>query len=140
MTKVKLIDGQEISLYLDRTKCCENLFKSSNNEINFRGMHEECYSSIQKTDAEMRKDLYSNIILSGGNTNFRGLPERLTKEIQKLTPSSAYNKVKVIALPERKFSTWMGASILCSLSNFQSMWITKDEFRENKEKIHERCL
>ena len=52
---------------------------------------------------------------------FEGLPERLTKEIQKLTPSAESNKVKVIALPERKYATWIGASILRSLSNFQCM-------------------
>ena len=122
--KVKLPDGEEITLETERLKCPESLF-----------------ASIQQIDVEIRKDLYSNIILAGGNTMFEGLPERLTKEIQKLTPSAASNKVKVIALPERKYATWIGASILSSLSNFQCMWITRAEYKETGESIvHKKCL
>ena len=61
---------------------------------------------------------------------YQGLPERLTKEVQKLTPSASSNKVKVVAMPERKYATWIGGSILSSLSNFQCMWITKGEYDE----------
>ena len=110
-------------------------------ESNIKGLHDECCASIQQIDVEIRKDLYSNIILAGGNIMFEGLPERLTKEIQKLTPSAASNKVKVIALPERKYATWIGASILSSLSNFQCMWITRAEYKETGESIvHKKCL
>ena len=106
-----------------------------------KGLHDECCASIQQIDVEIRKDLYSNIILAGGNTMFEGLPERLTKEIQKLTPSAASNKVKVIALGERKYATWIGGSILSSLSNFQYMWISKAEYDEvGKSIVHKKCF
>ena len=65
---------------------------------------------------DVRKDLYTNIILSGGNTMFTGIGDRLSKEITKLVPSSI--KVKVISPPERKFYAWIGGSILASLSTF----------------------
>merc|ERR1712090_65871 len=32
--------------------------------------------------------------------------------------------------PERKYSVWIGGSILASLSTFQQMWITKQEYDE----------
>ena len=142
--KVKLPDGEELTLETERLKCPEALFRPNFlnlPESNMKGLHDECCASIQQIDVEIRKDLYSNIILSGGNTMFEGLPERLTKEIQKLTPSAASNKVKVIALPERKYATWIGASILSSLSNFQCMWITRAEYKETGESIvHKKCL
>ena len=38
-------------------------------------------------------------------------------------------KIKVVAPPERKYSVWIGGSILSSLSTFQSMWVKKEEYR-----------
>jgi len=54
--------------------------------------------------------------MSGGTTMFPGIPERLSKELTSLAPSSM--KIKVVAPPERKFSVWIGGSILSSLSTF----------------------
>jgi actin-related protein len=94
-----------------------------------------------KSEMDIRAELYSNIILSGGTTMLPGLPERLTREIQKLAPSATSQKVKVIAMPERKFSVWVGGSILSSLSNFQVMWITKSEYDESGPQIvHRKCF
>ena len=69
-----------------------------------------------KCDVDVRKDLYSNIVLSGGSTMYTGIAERLNKEVVALAPSAM--KIKVIAPPERKFSVWIGGSILSSLSTF----------------------
>lgn len=44
-------------------------------------------------------------------------------QITALAPSSM--KVKIVAPPERKYSVWIGGSILASLSTFQQMWISK---------------
>lgn len=80
------------------------------------GIHDLSYKSIMKADIDVRKDLYSNIVMSGGTTMFPGIPERLSKELTTLAPSTM--KVKVVAPPERKFSVWIGGSILSSLSTF----------------------
>jgi actin len=69
-----------------------------------------------RCDVDVRKDLYSNIVMSGGSTMFNGIAERLNKEVLALAPSSM--KIKVIAPPERKYSVWIGGSILSSLSTF----------------------
>jgi len=47
---------------------------------------------------------------------FTGIAERINKEMVALAPSSM--KIKVIAPPERKYSVWIGGSILSSLSTF----------------------
>ena len=69
---------------------------------------------------------------------FDCLPERLSKEIQKLAPSTSSASVKVIAMPERNYSAWIGSSILSSLGNFQIMWITKTEYDEAGPQIVQR--
>jgi actin len=80
------------------------------------GIHELTFKSIMKCDIDVRKDLYGNIVMSGGTTMFAGIPERLSKEVTALAPSTM--KIKVVAPPERKFSVWIGGSILSSLSTF----------------------
>ncbi len=59
---------------------------------------------------------------------YPGISDRMQKEITALAPSSM--KVKIIAPPERKYSVWIGGSILASLSTFQQMWISKQEYDE----------
>ena len=54
---------------------------------------------------------------------YPGIADRMQKEITALAPSSM--KVKIIAPPERKYSVWIGGSILASLSTLQQMWISK---------------
>jgi len=54
--------------------------------------------------------------MSGGTTMYTGIAERLNKEMTSLAPSSV--KIKIVAPPERKYSVWIGGSILSSLSSF----------------------
>merc|ERR1712014_474831 len=81
----------------------------------------------------------NNIVISGGTTMFPGISERMSKEITALAPASI--KVKIVAPPERKYSVWIGGSILASLSTFQSMWISKEEYDESGPSIvHRKCF
>jgi len=83
--------------------------------------------------------LYSNVVLSGGTTMYENLEHRLQKELSTLAPPSV--KIKVVAPPERKYSVWIGGSILSSLSTFQQMWITKEEYDESGPSIvHRKCF
>ena len=103
------------------------------------GFHELVYGSILKCDIDIRKDLYSNIVMSGGTTMFPGIAERLSKEVTSLAPTTM--KVKVVAPQERKFLVWIGGSILSSLSTFQTLWITKQEYEETGASIvHKKCF
>ena len=81
-------------------------------------MSDLCHKSVMDCDVDIRRDLYQNVILSGGSTLFRGLPERLQKELDAVCPQA--NMVKIIAYPDRYYSVWTGGSSLCSLSTFES--------------------
>merc|ERR1719438_466477 len=104
-----------------------------------QGVHETTYNSIMKCDVDIRKDLYATTVLSGGTTMFAGIADRMTKELTALAPSTM--KIKIIAPPERKYSVWIGGSILASLSTFQAMWISKQEYDESGPAIvHRKCF
>jgi len=91
------------------------------------------------TNLRKQLDLYANVVLSGGTTMFAGIGERMTKELTALAPSTM--KIKVVAPPERKYSVWIGGSILSSLSTFQQMWISKGEYDESGPTIvHRKCF
>ncbi|CAE7912554.1 unnamed protein product, partial [Symbiodinium necroappetens] len=87
------------------------------------GIHDTTFRSIMRCDLDVRRDLFSNIVLSGGSTMFPGIGERMTKELSALAPSTV--RIKVVVPPERKYSVWIGGSILSSLTTFQRMWISK---------------
>ncbi|CAG8529397.1 16525_t:CDS:2 [Cetraspora pellucida] len=135
----ELPDGQVIATGNGRFRVPEALFQPSFLGIEAAGIHETIYNSIMKCDVDIHKDLYGNIALSGGNTMFPGFADRLKKEITALAPSSM--KIKVIAIPERRYSSWIGGSILASLSTSQQMWITKQEYEEcGPSIVHRKCL
>merc|ERR1712203_259018 len=102
------------------------------------GIHETTYNSIMKCDVDIRKDLYANVVLSGGSTMYPGIADRM-QEITALAPNTM--KIRIIAPPERKYSVWIGGSILASLSTFQQMWISKQEYDESGPSIvHRKCF
>lgn len=123
----ELPDGQVITIGNERFRAPEALFQPSVLGLETAGVHETTYNSFMKCDVDIRKDLYGNIVCSGGTTMYPGMADRMQKEITALAPSSM--KVKIVAPPERKYSVWIGGSILASLSTFQQMWISKyDKF------------
>jgi actin-related protein len=133
-----LPDGLEVTLGIDRMKIPEILFNPSLLNADCLSVHQGIFNSIDNCEAEIRKDLYANIVLSGGTTMFRGLPERIEKEVVALAQPSM--KVKVIATPGRKNSVWLGGSILASLDAFPHMCVTNEEFHEEGASIvHRKC-
>jgi len=135
----ELPDGQVITIGNERFRSAEALFQPSFLGMEIAGVHEAIFSSILKCDIDIRKDLYANNVMSGGSTMFPGIADRMQKEITAMAPSTM--KIKIIAPPERKYSVWIGGSILASLSTFQTMWITKAEYDESGPSIvHRKCF
>ncbi|RVD88158.1 uncharacterized protein DFL_002353 [Arthrobotrys flagrans] len=135
----ELPDGQVITIGNERFRAPEALFQPSVLGLESGGIHVTTFNSIMKCDVDVRKDLYGNIVMSGGTTMYPGIADRMQKEITALAPSSM--KVKIIAPPERKYSVWIGGSILASLSTFQQMWISKQEYDESGPSIvHRKCF
>jgi len=92
-------------------------------------LHESIIKAISSCDMNLHRDLYNNIILSGGSTNFPGLKERLILELSKIVPNSM--EVNIFAPPERELSTWVGGSIIGSLPSFSQIAMTKEQFIES---------
>jgi actin-related protein len=134
----ELPDGQVITIGAERFRCPETLFQPAFVGMESDGIHKLTFNSIQKCDVDIRKDLYNNIVMSGGTTMYQGIAERMQSEIKSLAPDSM--TIKIIAPPERKYSVWIGGSILASLSTFADMWISKDEYDEAGPGIvHRKC-
>ena len=135
----ELPDGQVITVGNERFRCPETLFKPSFIGLEQAGIHQATYDSIMKCDVDIRKDLYGNTVMSGGTTMFDGIDTRMAKELTALAPPTM--QIKVVAPPERKYSVWIGGSILSYLSTFQTMWITKQEYDESGPSIvHRKCF
>lgn len=142
----ELPDGNEIQIGSDRFKVPEVLFQPKLLS-SFKGLEtvqgydgsqavasipELVLDSVGKCDVDVRRDLYSGIILTGGTSLFTSLRERLEREVGELAAQNA--KVKVTSpanTMERRFSVWLGGSILASLGSFQQMWMSKQEYEEH---------
>jgi len=134
----ELPDGQQIEVGNERFRCPEVLFKPSLVGMEQDGIDKLVYKSIMKCDIDIRSDLYKNIVMSGGTTMFRQADDRLKLEMTNQAPNAM--EIKVIAPPERKYSVWIGGSILSSLSTFEDMWVTKEEYDESGPSIvHRKC-
>ncbi|KRX51869.1 Actin, acrosomal process isoform, partial [Trichinella sp. T9] len=125
-TSYQLPDGNVIKIGSERFRCPEALFQPSLLGLECCGLHETINISIMKCDLDLRSQLYENVILSGGSTMFPGTEHRMTKELRIHTP------------PERKYSVWIGGSIMASLSAFQNMWISYKDYEEHGSAIVHR--
>lgn len=152
----ELPDGQVITIGTERFQTVESLFSASVMGLDVPGLQVTAFNSIMSCDVDIRKDLWANVVLvsrspycykeiltisyqAGGTMMYPGIADRIHKELTALHLSNV--KVNVIAPPERKYSTWVGGSILASLSTFQQMWISKEEYNESGPSIvHRKCL
>ncbi|XP_017033979.1 actin, cytoplasmic 1-like [Drosophila kikkawai] len=125
----ELPDGKVITIGKERFRCPEIVFRPG-------GIHEVIYDAIMKCDMATRKDLFANIVLSGGTTTCPGFANRVKKEITALVPSTI--EVKVTAKPQHKNSVWIGGSILASQPTFQQMCVSKQEFDDSGPSIVRR--
>ncbi|XP_011784887.1 PREDICTED: actin, alpha skeletal muscle-like [Colobus angolensis palliatus] len=104
------------------------------------GIRETTFNSIMKCDVDIRKDLHISTVLSGGTTMYPDHRGQDAEEGDHLALAPSTMKIKIIAPPERKYSVWIGTSILASLSTFQQIWISKQEHDESGPSIaHCKC-
>ncbi|KAJ6437223.1 actin-1 [Purpureocillium lavendulum] len=129
-----LPDGHRLKIGPERFRAPEILFDPEIIGLEYQGVHQIVVDAINRTDLDLRKSLYSNIVLSGGSTLTKGFGDRLLTELQKLAVKDM--RIKIFAPPERKYSTWIGGSILAGLSTFRKMWVSIDDWHENPDIIH----
>ena len=114
---VKRVDGTQEKLNIDQP-----------------GLHHCVFKSIMKTNTEVRSEMFSNIVLAGGNTLFEKFNQRLTNEIHLLAPPTKTD-IKVFDNKERIYSSWIGGSIIGHMETFQHLCISRKDFEENGSKI-----
>lgn len=135
----ELPDGQKIRVGDVVIRTPECLFSPAMLGLDVPGIHRVIFGSVQKSDLDLRRELFENVTLSGGSTMFDGLQERLNKELSALVPPNV--KVKIIAPMERKYSVWMGGAVLATLATFQAAWILKQDYAETGTSIvHRKCF
>lgn len=89
------------------------------------------HSLSEILDADIRKELISNIILTGSSSLFPGMEKRLSLELTLTLPGMYKNRVICSKNSvENRCSAWIGGSILSSLGSFQQMWLSKREYDE----------
>lgn len=143
----ELPDGQEIQVGADRFTVPEVMFNPSllsrfgdvGKNVQPLGGAESLQSlpsvisdCISRCDIDLRRELYGGIVLTGGTALFSSLRDRIEKELAEGAPQMV--KVKVTSPTnsvERRYSTWIGGSILASLGTFQQMWMSKQEYKES---------
>jgi len=124
-------DGSTLSFESERFKCPEVLFSPNIIGKQYEGIHTICNDTIKNLDIDIRKEIYSNIVLAGGNTMFPGIRERFLKEIKKINNDNISKKIEKIHAPEKgNLSAWIGGSLISSLDSFKEYIITKDEYDE----------
>ena len=133
-----LPDGEVIDVGIERFLAPESFFNPSVLGKELDPLDDVLVDAINECDVDLRRELFSNIVLSGGSTMFPGIKERLAKEIKELIPDSV--DVRILSPPERMYSVWIGGSILSSLKTFSKMWITRREYKELGPGVIHRCF
>lgn len=142
ITKEQYVLPDKTVIYLgkERIKCPEAMFKPSLIGWEQEGIHYTVIQSIQKCDPDITKELQGNIVMSGGNTMFNHMSQRLGKELENLSAPTA--KISVHAPPERKHSVWIGGAILSSIAQFNRIWMTSQQYKEfgSSALVHAKCF
>jgi actin, other eukaryote len=126
----RLPDGDMIELGLERFTVPELLFKPNLFNLEEKSLPDAILDVINKCDVDTRTDLLENIFLSGGSSVFPQLELRLQNELEIGIAQRGIDMrtPRIIAPKERFFSCWIGGSILASLPEFESSWVTRPQY------------
>ena len=111
-----------------RFKASEIIFNPKIVDCPDPGIAQMAFDSIDKCDADLKINLYNNIVLAGGSTMMPGFRDRFEDEILKHAENSAKTDINVFADLHRKSAAWMGGSMIASFSTFKDMCITNEEY------------
>lgn len=131
--------------HAERAKIPEALFDLKHADLNEEerasliNVAQIALMSCGMCDVEIRPSLYSNLMVTGGNSLIMGFTDRLNHDLAQKCLST--QKIRVSSAPttaERRFGAWIGGSIVSSLGTFQQLWISKGEYEESGRQIVER--
>ena len=137
----ELPDDQNIIISREYYDVPELLFKNSERDQDPMPIQKSIAVAMEKIPLDKRKDILSNIILSGGTANLHGLVDRLQKILisESQEDSSSFGKIKICGNKlERQHSNWLGASVIASMNIFKGLLMTKREYEEHGSQLIER--
>lgn len=89
--------------------------------------------SIKKTvidNEEIKNLMFSNIVLAGGTSMMKGFPNKIQKYLPSLLDNTDPNSIFIVDDNQRHLSTWIGASMISSMSTFSKLLINKETLLE----------
>ena len=130
-----LPDGSCISIGEERIIAPEMLFYPEYIGKEYLGFADMIMSSIDKIDVDLKKNSYENIWLSGGNTSFKELKEKLVDELK----NKLDRKIGINVYENEKIKPqhrcWVGGNIISILEIFKKMWVTRNDWNEKGSEI-----
>lgn len=133
---LRLPDGNIVVVGDEATSAPELMFKPELVKKSYSGLHELLYESLSRCEEKYRSRLLSNIVLTGGNSLLPGFDKRLEAELSKMVGDGDKNRVRVTSQKGRENFTWKGGVHLSSLSSFQGLWLTKQDYMETGANIN----
>ena len=121
----ELPDKNKIRLSSELYKHAESIYKPNLNDN--PSILQLINESLSKCDSDIIEEIQENICLIGGTTLYNGYFERLELE---LSQRKENNSFRLNSSAERQYSSWIGGSIVSSLSNFNSMWVSRQNYDE----------
>mmetsp|Transcript_31319 Transcript_31319/g.71501 ORF Transcript_31319/g.71501 Transcript_31319/m.71501 type:complete len:401 (-) Transcript_31319:58-1260(-) len=129
----ELPDGKIIQVSRDiRMGAPEILFGGVDNQP---GMQKICLDAINTCDLDFKKDLVKSLVVAGGSSMLPGLAPRLRTELSRLLPADLAAQVDICVDSQRKYAAWIGGSMFASLSTFDQVAITRQEFEDGKSDV-----
>ena len=118
----------------ERFSVPEVIFTPQDIGINEAGLPEAIWQSVNKCPKLFEKQLYKNVIISGGNTLLRGFKDRLEFDLQGFKPNECTAEVNELQTPQH--AAWKGLKTFCSnKTNFEDFVVTKREYQEEGFRI-----
>ena len=130
-----------ISIDSERWRCCEVLFDPKLIDVEEYGVDKLIFDAVMKCDANVREELFANIVLTGATSVLPGLGDRIVNGLRKLVPDSVVVQIAQTSDHQKKNGVFIGASLLSQEKDFMSRCIVKDEYDEfGPTLIHKKCL
>mmetsp|Transcript_18459 Transcript_18459/g.19081 ORF Transcript_18459/g.19081 Transcript_18459/m.19081 type:complete len:179 (+) Transcript_18459:270-806(+) len=137
----KLPDGTESSRIIEvakkyRINAAEILFNPSVIGSEEKGLLSLISDSVKKTvidNEEVKNLMFNNIVLAGGTSMMNGFSNKIHRYLPSLLDNTDPSSINIVEDNQRHLSTWIGASMISSMSTFNKLLISKESTNENGE-------
>eukprot|EP00928_Gymnodinium_smaydae_P073031 TRINITY_DN562_c0_g1_i1.p1 TRINITY_DN562_c0_g1~~TRINITY_DN562_c0_g1_i1.p1 ORF type:complete len:451 (+),score=120.58 TRINITY_DN562_c0_g1_i1:159-1355(+) len=134
----ELPDGKIIKVGSDIRLGGPEIIFGAGDPSTFRSVQKICMEAINTCDVDLRKDLVKSLVVAGGTSMLPGLAPRLRSELgsmlQPQQPDLA-SQIDICVDSQRRHAAWIGGSMFASLSTFDLVAISKQEYEEAKADV-----